>query len=105
MTFILGLVTTPVSRDEVGGSGTVETQITEQTGALDDAEQLGQQVWSLLGEMILIAQKGEELFGRLHLGGAAEVFAEKDQSSHIVLPQFLLCPQQKLLEIHFQACP
>lgn len=97
------LVTTPVSGDEVGGFGTVETQINEQTFAFNDVEQLDQQVWSLLGEMILIAQKGEELLGRLHLGAAAEVFAEKDQSSHLARPQVLLCPQEKHLELHFQS--
>lgn len=106
MTFIPGLVTTPVSGDGSGGYGGAETEITDQTGAVDDAEQLGQQVGLLLGEIVLIAQTGEKRFGRVHRGGAAqEVGAEKDQSSHLFLLQAVICLQEKTLELHFHQRP
>lgn len=79
--FVPGLVASnraPVSGDEVARAG-AESQITEQTGALDHAEQLRQQVWPLLGEVVLVTQTREELAGRLHRAAVAQqVGAEED---------------------------
>lgn len=93
---------TPVRGDEVGGYDTGEVQIADQPRALDDPEQLDQQVWSVLGQVVLVRQAGEEITGRVHRAqvAAQKVGAEEDQSPHVILPQVICCLQQKLLEGH-----
>lgn len=93
---------TPVRGDEVGGYSTGEVQVAEQPRALDDAEQLDQQVGSALGQVVLVGQPGEESTGRVHRVGVAaqEVGAEEDQSPHLFLTQGICCRQETLLEVH-----
>lgn len=95
-------VWTPVRGDEVGGYSTGEVQVAEQPRALDDAEQLDQQVGSALGQVVLVGQPGEESTGRVHRVGVAaqEVGAEEDQSPHLFLTQGICCRQETLLEVH-----
>lgn len=97
----------PVRGDEVLRSSAGEVLLPEQPRALDDAEQLHQQVRSLLGEVVLVGQAGEELTGRLHHGrvAAQDVRAEEDQSPHLVLPQGLAYLQEAPLEVHVAARP
>lgn len=97
----------PVRGDEVLRSSTGEILLPEQPRALDDAEQLHQQVWALLGEVVLVGQAGEEVTGRLHRGrvAAQDVGAEKDQSSHLILPQGLAYLQEAPLEVHVAPRP
>lgn len=97
----------PVRGDEVLRSSTGEIVIPEQLSALDDAEQLHQQVWPLLGEVVLVGQAGEEVTGRLHRGrvAAQDVGAEKDQSSHLLLPQVIAYLQEARLEVHVAPRP
>lgn len=84
-----------------------EILLPEQPSALDDAEQLRQQVWSLLGEMVLVGQAGEQLTGRPHGGrvAAQDVGAEKDQSPHLLRPQGLVHLQEAPLEVHVAPRP
>lgn len=84
-----------------------EFQIPEQPSALDGAEQLHQQVGSLLREVVLVGQAGEEVTGRMHRGrvAAQDVGAEKDQSSHLILAQGLAYLQEAPLELHVAPRP
>lgn len=88
-------------------SSTGEILLPEQPSALDDAEQLRQQVWSLLREVVLVGQAGEEVTGRLHDGrvAAQDVGAEKDHGSHLILPQGLAYLQEAPLEVHVAPRP